>query len=621
MAINQFDEFVYNITNLLKQDANYPKYAQSITTGKNNYTISQVFTKKNFDSAWIATIEAAITALDTIVRNPRKFIAIEEEIVDISLARSISVESVKHLAQHTNLIASVKEDGMVIPNKILNTSKEESYEIYENRFIYTLILKTADFINRRFDVIKSALAQSGEIGVDIKSEFNLDGNRVSYNLGSSANFPYEEAVRRRNDKNLANVERIKRLQNVFNGFLSSAFGKEMKTCALVRPPIQRTNVILKDPNFKKALVLWQFVESSENMTFTIDTAAETNELNPQLSDRYQTLIFLNTMLMQSIAATRDTAGTESILNPDEVIADEYVTKNIDDFVPDDFPELKMDLKEVRRIYYKLPGEKTLKLTEISKMNAAIDRVLRQQKINKAKADSKEQKRLIEQQKKEELLAKQLALREARENERRKKYLEAERTRAEKRIEAERKRHERELKEEADRLAQEDAKQAAILAEIESQKRIEEEKRLAEERLNAERERLEKELNDAQIAHWEKERELKFTLLKKLDSARIKQEEQEILAYLGADEEKRKNELLRIHAALMSAMQSDYLGKTRATKNEVGTLIAAQYEGEKEKKMQANFEAVIDKVVSENEEDLTHAGIIKKALLKLRVHKK
>ena len=119
-----YEETVYQIINLLKQGELYDGYIEHIDSGKSEYKISQVYTKKNYSTEWIDTLEDCIVALDTIVRNPRKFIVIEEDIVDISLARSISVESVKHLSQHTNLISSVTKDGMVIPSKILNTSKE-----------------------------------------------------------------------------------------------------------------------------------------------------------------------------------------------------------------------------------------------------------------------------------------------------------------------------------------------------------------------------------------------------------------------------------------------------------------------------------------------------------------
>jgi hypothetical protein len=495
---DSYEAFIAQINAFLKQNEFYNDYMHGIREGRNHFALSQVYTKKNYTSEWIGTIEECLPSLDTIVRNPRKFIVIEEDIVDISLAKSISVESVKHLAQHTNFISSVKKDGTVIPTKILNTSKEESFEIYENRFIYTLLLKTKEFIDRRFDILKKALIESGELGVEVKSEFHIDGHRVGYDLNSTANFPFDSVVSGSRSGQLSDTERLTRINMIFNDFLSSAFAKEMRDSAPVRPPIQRTNVILKDPNFKNALLLWQFIESNENMNFSVTTAKETVDMPVDIIDKYKGAIFFNSMILQSIAAAREEGESVSLMQQKEQqLADEYVTKNIDDFVPDDFPHLKMELSETRRVYYKIPGEATLKLTEVSKMNAAIDRVVRQFKINKAKADSIAQMRLIEKQLREEEEAKRIALREAREEERRKIQAERLRIIEERRLEQERIEAEERAKEEIKRLeeeriaaearAEEAKAEAARIAEKE-RKRLEEEIQIAEKKAEAQRRR-------------------------------------------------------------------------------------------------------------------------------------
>lgn len=487
MANNIYEKIVYQINNLIKQEDIYPKYMDSISGGKNDYKISQVYTRKNYDNSWIGTIEDCIVSLDNIVRNPRKFIVIEEDIVDISLARSISVESVKHLSQHTNLISSVDKNGMVIPSKILNTSKEESFDIYENRFIYTLLLKVRDFIDRRFTEIQNALLRSGEIDIAVESEFSIDRNKVKYKLDGAANFPFDAVVKKKGE-GLTDVERVTHIKSIISDFLSSPFGREMRTCALVRPPILRTNVILKNPDFKKALVLWQFIESAEKMDFTIDSVTETQEMAPALADKYRGLIFLNTVLMQSIANTRT---NEEVFDKKEEVkteADEYRTKNIDDFVPDDFPHLKMELSEIRRVYRRLiVGEPTLTSGEMSKLNGALDRVIRQYKINRAKEDSYRQQQLILKQLEEEKIAKRLALREQKDLERKARAEEARRRIQLRKDEAEHKLRMRKL--EAQAKLEEKRK------EKEARQRIkEEQEREREELAHLERERIELENN-------------------------------------------------------------------------------------------------------------------------------
>lgn len=84
----RLEEYIYYITSLLKQEDFYDTYINGIKSGKSKYEMSQRFQKKRFDLDWVEQIEDCIISLDNIVRNPRKFIVVEEDIVDISLARN-----------------------------------------------------------------------------------------------------------------------------------------------------------------------------------------------------------------------------------------------------------------------------------------------------------------------------------------------------------------------------------------------------------------------------------------------------------------------------------------------------------------------------------------------------
>jgi chemotaxis protein histidine kinase CheA len=631
---NIYEKIVYEINNLIKQEDIYPKYMESIAGGKNDYKISQVFTKKKYDNSWIDTIEDCIVALDTIVRNPRKFIVIEEDIVDISLARSISVESVKHLSQHTNLISSVDKKGMVIPSKILNTSKEESFDIYENRFIYTLLLKIRDFIDRRFTTIQNAMMQSGELGVSIESEFALDKNKVKYKLESDANFPFDEVVKRKTSGQPTDIERIAHIKGIISDFLASPFSKEMRSCALVRPPIQRTNVILKNPNFKKALVLWQFIETTENMDFTVDTATETSELPANLTDKYRGLIFLNTVLMQSIASTRD--GTETVEEAEQrkkIEADQYVTKNIDDFVPDDFPQLKMDLSEIRRIYRRIAaGEPTLTLGEIGKMNGALDRVIRQVKINGAKEDGIRQQKLIAKQLEEEAAAKRLALREQKDLERKARQEEARRRIQLKKEDAEHKIRLKKLEEAAKKEAEQKEKEAreearrqeeahkTELARLENERaaieearrveaaRVAELRRIQDERI-AEETRIAKEQKNAVDALFSKYSALEADAKNALDAA--KKDYEDSIAAFNA-EEKALEEERREHVKKMAETESEKIAEAQEaqmTERLIGEEKQAAAETERTKNdALAKMKADSEKYWSDEQKLATQLGI-------------
>ena len=56
-------------------------------------------------------------------RNPRRFIIQEEDVVIVEKIKRISQETIKHLAQHSENINDLDQNGEVVPKKLLNVSK------------------------------------------------------------------------------------------------------------------------------------------------------------------------------------------------------------------------------------------------------------------------------------------------------------------------------------------------------------------------------------------------------------------------------------------------------------------------------------------------------------------
>ena len=57
-------------------------------------------------------------------------------------------------------------------------------------------------------------------------------------------------------------ERIEHIRDIVSAFRSSTFIKSLKESSPVRSPIRKTNVILKEQNFIKALELWEYLEKN-----------------------------------------------------------------------------------------------------------------------------------------------------------------------------------------------------------------------------------------------------------------------------------------------------------------------------------------------------------------------
>lgn len=298
--------YAKRIVSVLSGESFYSQFKSRVDSGASTFKLAKKRLVQDISIDWIETIEDCLPNLDTIVRNPRKFIVQEEDIVDISLARSISTESVKHLAQHTNMISKVDDDGMVTPNKILNITKEESFEIYENRFIYTLLLKLKDFVTMRYDKIKKASATQDVLELDVESRFGLPSKKITYRTEYLAQLSFDEVMQLDPDT-LTKIERVAKIDRIITDFLSSSFAKSMRNSAPVRPPITRTNVILKEPNFKKALTLWQFVETYQQTGgFATSDDIEPYDISDTSIEQLKDMVTLNTMLFESLYDQQET---------------------------------------------------------------------------------------------------------------------------------------------------------------------------------------------------------------------------------------------------------------------------------------------------------------------------
>ena len=96
---------------------------------------------------WLDMVEFTIPYIEKALIKQIKQIVTEEEIIKIELIKKVTVESVKHLSKNVNFVDQYDQSsGEVIPKKILNAYKEETFMTYENRFLFTLIRLIEDFI-------------------------------------------------------------------------------------------------------------------------------------------------------------------------------------------------------------------------------------------------------------------------------------------------------------------------------------------------------------------------------------------------------------------------------------------------------------------------------------------
>lgn len=255
---------------LLKNDFTYNYINEKLKDGdKGDDTLIGNTSEKVIDMDWVVAIEEALPYIQKAIDEQRRFIKQIENVVRIELAKKVGPDSVKHLSQRTNFIAKV-EDGMVTPNKILTTEREESFAIYENRVLMTLIHKALHFVDDKYSKMKDVPNDSNQ-KMQVLRHLELDQQKVDI----SVNFVNEVHETLADDldvldlSTLSDFDRIRRIRTTLNEFLATPLMKEIAKEPQVRPPITQTNLLKKNPNFKKAMELWNFLESYKKDGFEL----------------------------------------------------------------------------------------------------------------------------------------------------------------------------------------------------------------------------------------------------------------------------------------------------------------------------------------------------------------
>lgn len=254
---------------------------------------SQMLYKSNYfgdllDFEWLEEIENTCPHIDLIVKNPKLTLIKEEEVVKMEKSKKITVETIKDLTRHTNYINKYDEDkNKVEPKKLLMVLNEETFNIYENRFLYTLIDCMERFITSREAMLKDIDNLSDSKFIEYAGQTITMDSKVSVELKISSEVMESNHVNDKLKKEIKDIlKRIKRVKEYISSWKVSEMYKELERqhVKFIQPPIKKTNIILKNPHFALASKLWDYLRK-----YDLDEDNENIEdnLNKQKDDLHE----------------------------------------------------------------------------------------------------------------------------------------------------------------------------------------------------------------------------------------------------------------------------------------------------------------------------------------------
>lgn len=365
-----YEKYAEQVGGALEEDRYFQYLFEMVQAGENTIDQKNRVLHKVVDETWLNVLEEGIDAIFNIVDKPRRFITTSEEVVPVALAKKITADSVRHLSMHTQFIAS-DENGDIQPTRVLNVTTEESYDLYENRFIYHLIQRLFAFVDKRTDVIFWSTGDETCNVMSMESKVDDAYEEISYKIEMT--IKNRQSYAENDSDNMEVFKRIDRLRRMVRTLRASAFCEIMSGCAKVHSPIQRTNLMMKDPSYRTCYKLWQFMESYDEVGYTIeerDTALEFDE--EYLLQMYTNLI-TNYTVFKSLLESDPRRMSELAEKTYEPVKPKFVKEIKEQIVEDrNLPDV-----EIRQVFVEEVTQAQLdaeaKLKEAQERNEQLER--------------------------------------------------------------------------------------------------------------------------------------------------------------------------------------------------------------------------------------------------------
>ena len=283
-----YRKFTRSVQRALSGDDFYQFFMESIANADNQIQFSNRREVKSVDPVWVENIEASMEAFQHIIAMPRQEFKEDELIVNVAYARRTGQDVVRHLSSHAALVEDYnEEEGTVRPSRVLQKYREESLGLYENRLVFTALEQAYHFTKIRHDALFGAMGD--QFGAKLKVTSNMESATELVHMDLFLHIRSTESMLETDEKNRDIFNRISRLYRLLGVFMNSPFAQQLAQFDRVKGAIHKTNILKRNPDYKAAVKLLEFLRSYDQVGYVIAVV----EQNPTVSETFEKDIYHN----------------------------------------------------------------------------------------------------------------------------------------------------------------------------------------------------------------------------------------------------------------------------------------------------------------------------------------
>ncbi len=260
--------------------------------------------RRVFDDSFMDAVEAILPVIEKLTRNPGEMLKKFSEIVPVERAKKIDADTVRHLAANTQLIRSADEQGNVTPSKVLTSFAEADLGTYENRFLMTLINKIYTFIQFRYDLIVEKSKTEYVNYLKVNSKVDLEDAVIDFDINFQIH--QKSSTDEIGKRNQTILKRITDIKDLITRYKMSKFMKAMESYQPVKPPIMKTNMILKNYDYRACYEMWVILDEIDRVGYDVDVF----ERDVDFEDKYINEIENVMMMLYSTVANNQVEDFE-----------------------------------------------------------------------------------------------------------------------------------------------------------------------------------------------------------------------------------------------------------------------------------------------------------------------
>lgn len=400
--------YLRKLQSLISQSASFKALLESIRSSKKTYLAQKSrLEEKTLDDTFIIELETGFAAIEKIIANPRSFIKDNDVLVEAGRAKRISSRSISHLASHTQYVHSVDEQGNVTPEKLLVPESEVDYWIYENRFLMTLIQKAGVFVEKRFLFVRDHGETRDSEVLLLHSEETQAGVKFEVDTRIKVSAPSKDGGQA--EKNEELLLRLARLRERVAFFNASPFMALMKGAKPVANPIHPTNLLVKNPDYKKCFALWKFLDAYKELGISYNVQEDDKKFDDAYIDNLAGLLAESILTLDANLIEKDEIKAKSKkkkIVPKVLFSLEDETFYDGKFLYDQFPlaereQSKIPLAPTQEEAKAYREQFEAKLKADKAKLAAIEEAIEKQKAKDVEEEAKQRKEEAELQRKED----------------------------------------------------------------------------------------------------------------------------------------------------------------------------------------------------------------------------